>query len=307
MGKRHFLSIRDLSVDELRELLALALRMKRETHGQPLTGRTLALLFEKPSLRTRVSFDVAMRQLGGHTVYLGPREVGLGVREPVRDVARVLSQMVDAVAARVHDHAVLEELVRYADISVINALSAGEHPCQALADLLTLLEARGSLAGLTLAYVGDGNNVGASLAIASAMVGMNFRIASPSGYELPAAVRVVAREYARKIGTQIEYLVDPRDAVSGADAVYTDVWTSMGQEAEAAARREAFAAYQVDTALLNLAAPDVVLLHDLPAHRGEEVTDEAIEGPHSIVFQQAGNRLHAQKALLALLLGGESG
>jgi ornithine carbamoyltransferase len=299
--------MRDLSVTELRELLAFALRMKREGHGQPLAGRTLALLFEKPSLRTRVSFEVAMRQLGGHSIYLGPREVGLGIREPVKDVARVLSQMVDGISARVHDHAVLEELVAHAGIPVVNALSVGEHPCQALADLLTIQEQRGSLEGLRLAYVGDGNNVGASLALGSAMVGMHFRIASPKGYELPAEVIAAAGGYAASSGSKLEFLADPRDAVSGADVVYTDVWTSMGQEAEAAIRLEAFAGYQVDANLLKLAAPDAMIMHDLPAHRGEEITEDVLEGPHSVVFQQAGNRLHAQKALLVLVLGGESG
>lgn len=281
--------------------------MKQEGNQPELRGRNLALLFEKPSLRTRVSFEVAMQQLGGHAVYLGPREVGLGVREPVKDVARVLSQMVHAIAARVHDHAVLEELVAYADIPVINALSVGEHPCQALADLLTVLECRGSLKGLTLSYVGDGNNVGASLAIACAMTGMNFRIASPKGYELPAEVQAAAMRQANVSGSSLVFVQDPRVAVQDADVVYTDVWTSMGQEAEAAARREAFAGYKIDAELMKLANPEALVMHDLPAHRDEEITEEVLEGGQSVVFQQAGNRLHAQKALLLLLLGGESG
>lgn len=307
MRTRHLLSLRDLSIDELREVLALALRMKREGQGQPLAGKTLALVFEKPSLRTRVSFDVAMHQLGGHTVYLGPREVGLGVREPVRDVARVLSQMVDAVAARVHEPAVLDELAGFSTIPVINALSSGEHPCQALADLITIQEHRGDLEGLTLAYIGDGNNVGSALALGCAMTGVHFRIASPHGYELPADVLAIARTYGARTGARTETFVQPKEAATGADVVYTDVWTSMGQEAEAAARREAFAGFRVDNELLSVASADVLLMHDLPAHRGEEIAEEAIEGPHSVVFQQAGNRLHAQKALLVLLLGGESG
>ena len=270
-----------------------------------LAGKTLALLFEKPSLRTRVSFDVAIRELGGHCIYLSPPEVGLGSREPISDVARVLSRYVDGIAARTFEHETVEELARHATVPVINALSAAEHPCQALADLLTVREKKGALRGLTLAYVGDGDNVAASLALGCAMAGMRFRIASPEGYELPASVVAQARELARANGGSIELLRKPHEATAEADVVYTDVWASMGQEAERAERREAFAGYTVDGEVMSKAKRDAIFMHDLPAHRGEEVTAEVIDGAQSVVFDQAENRLHAQKAVLALVMGEE--
>lgn len=283
----------------------MALQTKSGQSVSVLGGKTLALLFEKPSLRTRVSFDVAMQQLGGHALYLSPAEVGLGEREPVADVARVLSRYVDAIAARTFKHETVEELARWADVPVINALSDGEHPCQALADLLTIYEKKDRWRGLVLAFVGDGNNVARSLMLGSAMVGMEFRIASPQGYCVSRALVDKAESLAAASGAAVVCVESPQEAVRGADVVYTDVWASMGQEKEQVERRRAFSGYQVNAELLALASPDAIVMHDLPAHRGEEIADEVIEGPQSVVFDQAENRLHAQKAVLALILGGE--
>ncbi len=270
-----------------------------------LAGRVLALVFEKPSLRTRVSFDVAMRQLGGDCIYLSPPEVGLGDRETPEDVARVLSRYVDCIAARTFEQKTVETLAEYADVPVINALSETEHPCQALADLLTVREHKGTLKGVTLAYVGDGNNVANSLALAGAMAGMNVNFASPNGYEVPREVLAQAEALATSTGAQIKQMNEPAEAATGADVVYTDVWASMGQESEASSRREAFTGYQVDARLMSLAKPDAIFMHDLPAHRSEEVAADVIDGKQSVVFDQAENRLHAQKAVLALLLADE--
>jgi ornithine carbamoyltransferase len=303
---RDLISIADFSPSELEHVLETAMALKDGGRKPILAGRTLALVFEKPSLRTRVSFDVAMKHLGGDCIYLSPPEVGLGERETPADVARVLSRYVACIAARTFAMETVTELARHADVPVINALSDGEHPCQALADLLTVREKKGRLRGVTLAYIGDGNNVANSLALAAAMAGMHFRIASPQGYELPADVLEKAQALSAASGGSAEQLRDPGDAASGVDVVYTDVWASMGQEHEAAARREEFAGYRVDAALMARAAPDAVFMHDLPAHRGEEVTDEVMDGPQSVVFDQAENRMHAQKAVLALLLGEES-
>jgi len=283
----------------------VALQTKNGQTVSILGGKTLALLFEKPSLRTRASFDVAMQQLGGHALYLSPAEVGLGEREPVADVARVLSRYVDAIAARTFKHETVEELARWADVPVINALSDGEHPCQALADLLTIYEKKDRWRGLVLAFVGDGNNVARSLMLGSAMVGMEFRIASPQGYCVSRALVDKAESLAAASGAAVVCVESPQEAVRGADVVYTDVWASMGQEKEQVERRRAFSGYQVNAELLALASPDAIVMHDLPAHRGEEIADEVIEGPQSVVFDQAENRLHAQKAVLALILGGE--
>ena len=279
-----------------------ALRLKDGQSAPVLRGKTLALVFEKPSLRTRVSFEVAMRHLGGDCLYLSPPEVGLGERETPADVARVLGRYVDVIAARTFKHDTVEELARYADVPVINALSDGEHPCQALADLLTIREKKGRWQGISLAFVGDGNNVARSLMLGAAMLGMDFRIASPRDYGVEPDVMAKAGALAAARGASVASLESPREAVRGADVVYTDVWASMGQEHEATQRLEAFAGYQVDGALMAEAAPDAIFMHDLPAHRGEEVAAEVIEGPQSVVFEQAENRLHAQKALLALIL-----
>ena len=278
--------------------------MKAQGWLSLLSGKTLALIFEKPSLRTRVSFELAMRQLGGQTIYLSSAEVGLGERESVPDVARVLSRYVDAIAARTFSQQTLEVLASYADVPVINALSDLEHPCQALADLLTIYEKKGELQGLTLAFIGDGNNVAHSLLLAASLTGMNFRIASPPGYRVQERVLHLAQGYAFGSGAEIFCAEESRVAVSGADVVYTDVWTSMGQEVEADQRRRVFASYQVNSELLSLAKDDAILMHPLPAHRGEEVAEGILESPHSVVFDQAENRLHLQKALLARMLGG---
>lgn len=306
---RDLISIGDLSPAELDLVLTTAIALKDAGREPILAGKTLALVFEKPSLRTRVSFDVAMRHLGGECIYLSPPEVGLGERETAPDVARVLSRYVDCIAARVFAPETLRELAEFAEVPVINALSdppEGEHPCQALADLQTVREKKGSLRGVTVAYVGDGNNVASSLALASGMSGMHFRIASPAGYELIERFVKEAEGLAAESGGSVAMTHDPREAVEGADVVYTDVWASMGQEKEAALRKEAFRGYCVDAEMMALAKPDAIFMHDLPAHRGEEVTDEVMDGPQSVVFEQAENRMHAQKAVLALLLGEES-
>jgi ornithine carbamoyltransferase len=302
---RHLMSVADLSPQDVQRVVDMALQMKNGRSVSILGGKTLALLFEKPSLRTRVSFDVAMQQLGGHALYLSPAEVGLGEREPVADVARVLSRYVDAIAARTFKHETVEELARWADVPVVNALSDGEHPCQALADLLTIYEKKGRWRGLVLSFVGDGNNVARSLMLGSAMVGMDFRIASPQGYRLSRPLVDRAESLAAASGATVVCVESPQEAVRGADVVYTDVWASMGQEKEQTERRQAFSGYQVNGELLALASPDAIVMHDLPAHRGEEIADEVIEGPQSVVFDQAENRLHVQKAVLALILGGE--
>jgi ornithine carbamoyltransferase len=305
---RDLISITDLSPAELDRVLSTAMALKDSGRQSLLAGKTLALVFEKPSLRTRVSFDVAMRHLGGHCLYLSPQEVGLGHREPAADVARVLSRYVDCIAARTFAPETVAELARWADVPVINALTdppLGEHPCQALADLLTVREKKGGLRGVTLAYIGDGNNVANSLALGAAMAGMHFRIASPGGYELIEPVARRAQDLAAQSRGSVKLTNNPSEAADGADVIYTDVWASMGQEQEAAARREAFAGYCVDTKMMSAARPDAIFMHDLPAHRGEEVTAEVIDGPQSAVFDQAENRMHAQKALLALVLGEE--
>ena len=308
MRGRDLLSIAELSADEVETILRTALSLKRDGGGtRALAGKTLALLFEKPSLRTRVSFDVAMQQLGGQAIYLNQAEVGLGQREPVADVARVLSRYVHVVAARVYEHATLVGLARHSSVPVINALSDEEHPCQALADLLTVLERHGSLRGVRLAFIGDGFNVAASLAAACALTGVSFAIASPDGYGLPQATLRMIEEMSKEHGARIDAYVAPEDAVRGADVVYTDVWASMGHEDSYTARKEAFTGYAVTTQLMSLANPGAIFMHDLPAHRGEEVMDDVIEGPQSVVFDQAENRLHAQKAILALLAGDDVG
>ena len=299
---RDFLSIADFSPDEIRLLLDAAVRLKARGRPELLTGRTLAMIFEKPSLRTRVSFQVAMQDLGGHAIYLSQEEVGLGVREPVKDIARVLSRYVDVIAARTYEHATVIELAEYADVPVINALSDEEHPCQALADLLTITEKFGDVRGVRIAYIGDGNNVLRSLLVCGAMLGARLTMATPEGYEPPGTVLEAAAVYAHESGGEVRLVRDPQEAADGADVIYTDVWTSMGQDAERGRRERDFARYQVDLALVARAAPHAVIMHDLPAHRGEEILDEVIESHQSVIFDQAENRLHAQRALLAMIL-----
>ncbi|MBC7318485.1 ornithine carbamoyltransferase [Candidatus Bipolaricaulota bacterium] len=305
--KRDFLSLLDWSTEELWELLELAAHLKREARAgvrqdHLLRGKTLAMIFQKPSLRTRVSFEVGMRQLGGHALYLGPEDIKLGQRETVEDVALNLSRYVDGIMARVFGHEVVEELARFATVPVINGLSDLLHPCQALADVLTIWEKKRRLEGLTLAFIGDGNNVANSLIEASAKFGIRFRIACPETHEPNA--RIVAE--ARALGAEVEILRDPKEAAKDADVIYTDVWTSMGQEAEAEVRRRKFQGYTVDLSLISQAKPDALVMHCLPAHYGEEITYEAARSKNSVIFDQAENRLHAQKALLVRLLGGRA-
>ena len=300
------MSAADLSADEIGVLFARATELKAEyrverRHARPpLERRTLAMLFQKPSLRTRVTFEAGMTQLGGHAIYL-TEGIVLGGRETVGDVARNLERFVDGIMARTGPHEVVLELAARASIPVINGLTIREHPCQALADLFTLHERFGSLRGVPLAFVGDGNNVYHSLALMGATLGMEVRLAHPAGYGPNERIVARARELAGAAGARLAFTDDPREAVEGAAVVYTDAWTSMGQEAEAEERRDAFARYQVNRDLLAV-APDAVVMHCLPAHRGEEITSDVMDGPRSIIFEQSENRLHAQKALLVELL-----
>jgi ornithine carbamoyltransferase len=305
---RDLLSVADLSRDEVGRLFDGAAELKREflaerRHAAPaLVGRTLAMLFQKPSLRTRVTFEAAMNQLGGHAIYL-TEDVVMGARESVRDVARNLERFVDAIVARTGPHEVVAELAAQASIPVINGLTLREHPCQALADLFTIRERFGELRGRTLAFVGDGNNVYHSLALLGTMLGMEVRLAHPADYGPNPRIVERAQEVAAANGGRLEFGRNPAQIVRGADVVYTDAWTSMGQEAETEARRDAFADYQVDDALLDAAGPQAVAMHCLPAHRGEEITSSVMDGPRSIIWDQSENRLHVQKALLVELLG----
>ena len=301
---KHFLSVADLSREHLFRLFTLAAdlkgRWKSGRRAAPLAGRSLALIFEKPSLRTRVTFEVGIVQLGGRAVYLSGNEIGLGTRETVPDVARNLSRWVDGIAARVFSHATVEGLAKHASIPVINALSDFEHPCQALADYFTLWERGVDLSAMKLAWIGDGNNVCHSLILMGALVGADMVVACPPGYEPdPGVVAQV-----RKLGGRLEITTDAKDAATGADVLYTDVWVSMGQEAEREKRREAFSRYQLSERLLGFAKPAALVMHCLPAHRGEEITDAVLDGPRSIVLDESENRLHAQKAVIFELLGG---
>lgn len=286
--------------------MEVALRLKtewRENGNAPvLRGKTLGMIFQKPSLRTRVSFEMAMKHLGGDAIMLGPQEIGLGVRESVPDVARVLSRYVQGIMARVFDHKDVLELAENSRVPVINGLSDDYHPCQALADMLTIREDFGSLQGLKLAFVGDGNNVAASVALACAHYGIEFSIATPEGYEMKAPIREQAYAIAERNGVGLEMHTRPQAAVADADVIYTDTWVSMGQEAEAAERVDEFNTFQVNTGLLRHANSKAIVMHCLPAHRGDEITDEVMDGTRSRVFEQAENRMHAQKAILAQLL-----
>ncbi len=299
---KHFLDLMQWSPRDLQGLLDLAIHLKTERRAggnRPvLGGKVLAMVFQKPSLRTRVSFEVGMLHLGGSAIMLGPQEIGLGKRESIADVARVLSGYADGIMARVFDHAHVLELADYASVPVINGLSDALHPCQALADVLTIYEQFGRLEGLKLAYIGDGNNVAASLLNASIQFGMSFAMATPEGYELP----VEMFEAARDAGTTVEASIHPQVAVEDADIVYTDTWVSMGQETEVAAREATFGSYQINYRLLRMANRDAIVMHCLPAHRGQEITDEVADGPQSVIFKQAENRLHAQKAVLVELM-----
>jgi len=300
-----FLAVSDLSPSEVQDLLDLAVRLKKEyfDRGNPplLKGKVLGMIFQKPSLRTRISFDMAMRHLGGDALYLSPSEIGLGQRESIADVARVLSGYVHALMARVFAHEHVLELAKWSSIPVVNGLSDYNHPCQAMADALTIQEKFGKKKGLNVAFVGDGNNVAVSLMHVSAKLGWNFTIASPQEYDLNPRAVEIAKETAEETGSRLKFLRDPHDAVKGAQVIYTDTWTSMGQEEETARREKVFPPYQVNARLVGEADKDVIVMHCLPAHRNHELTDDVADGPHSVIFPQAHNRLHAQKAILARL------
>ncbi len=304
MKGKDFLSITDLEPDEVSEMVRKASEMKIDGVPRLLEGRSVALIFEKPSLRTRVSFEVGVQQMGGNCIYLSRADIGLGIREPVIDVARVLDRLVDVIVARVFTHESLETLAEETTIPVINALSDLAHPCQALGDLLTMKEAKGHLEGLRVAYVGDGNNIASSLALGCASVGADFVIAAPGDYHVPSAAWEEARRRAYLKESLLEWVEDPKRAVDGADVVYTDVWISMGDERESDERRDVFSTFQVNEDLMGLADDQAVFMHDMPAHRGEEVSDDMLDHHSSVVFAQAENRLHAQNAIMAELLSG---
>ena len=304
---KDFIAIADYSPKELQEILDLAVQLKDEWKASGnaplLKGKVLAMVFQKPSLRTRVSFDMAMRHLGGDALYLSPNEIGLGKREAIADIARVLAGYVEAIMARVFDHQHVVELAQWSEVPVINGLSDYNHPCQAMADALTIQENFGNLKGLQVAYIGDGNNVAVSLMHICSKLGAHFTIASPEGYELPAAPVEAARQIASKTGATIKLIRDPQEAVQGSQVIYTDTWTSMGQEEETKQRERVFPPYQVNADLVAKASPEAIVMHCLPAHRGQEITNEVADGPHSALFPQAHNRLHAQKAILVRLMG----
>lgn len=304
---KDLLALYALSREEIMAILNLASELKgKQKQGIPhpvLAGKTLAMIFTKSSTRTRVSFEVAMHQLGGYPLFLSGQELQLGRGETIADTARVLSRYVDGIMIRTFAHSDVEELARYADVPVINGLTDLNHPCQILADFQTVLEHKGKLEGLKLAYVGDGNNISHSLLNGCAKVGMHISVATPKGYEPSGDIVGIARADAKASGVVVELTEDPREAVKDADVIYTDVWASMGQEAEHAERLKIFKHYQVSAELAKLAKPDYLFMHCLPAHRGEEVAAEVIDGPNSVVFDEAENRLHAQKAVLALTMG----
>src|SRR5687768_14635570 len=304
---KDFLAISDYSSEEIQDMLDLAVRLKKqyfEKGNKPIfKGKVLGMIFQKPSLRTRVSFDMAMRHCGGDALYLSPNEIGLGKRESIADIARVLAGYVQALMARTFDHEHVLELAKWSDIPVLNGLSDYNHPCQGMADAMTIQEKFGKAKGLNVAYVGDGNNVAVSLMHVCAKLGWNFTIANPEDYDLsPKAVKI-AEEIIKETGSVLTFVRDPHEAVKGAQVLYTDTWTSMGQEEESAKREQVFPPYQVNTQLVSEADKDVIVMHCLPAHRNHELTDDVADGPHSVIFPQAHNRLHAQKAILARLFG----
>jgi ornithine carbamoyltransferase len=302
---KHFLDISDHSSEELQDLIDLAIRLKKEHFSginPPLfKGKVLGMIFQKPSLRTRVSFDMAMRHMGGDALYLSPNEIGLGKRESIADISRVLSGYVEAVMARVFEHAHVLELAKWSSVPVINGLSDYSHPCQAMADALTIQEKFGKAKSLNIAFVGDGNNVAVSLMQISTKLGWNFSMANPKGYDIPSVTIETAKEVAAITGSKLAFLNDPHEAVKKAQVIYTDTWISMGQEEDAATREKVFPPFQVNTKLVGEADKNVIVMHCLPAHRNHELTDEIADGPHSVIFPQAHNRLHAQKAILARL------
>lgn len=303
--QKDFVSIKDLSVDEIDELFALSSRLKKEVkEGKEhhlLKDKTLAMIFEKPSLRTRVTFETGIFQLGGIGIYLGPKDIQLGKRESIPDAARNLSRWVDCIMVRTFAHRTVTELAENATVPVINALSDREHPCQILADFLTILEHKGKLKGLTITYIGDSNNVCNSIILFSSIYGLKLRIASPKGYEPDTSLLDEAQKI-KNTGFEIDIFNKPEPAVKETDVIYTDVWASMGQEEEKEERAQLFGNFQVNSALVSKAKKDVIVLHCLPAHRGEEITDEVLDGSHSVVLDEAENRLHTEKALLVKLL-----
>ncbi len=305
MKGKSLLTLHELTTEEILQILKAAESLKlRQQIGDPhplLKGKTLGMIFQKPSLRTRVSFETGMTQLGGHAIYLGPSDISLGQRETTEDIAIVLSQYVDLIMARVFEHAIVEELAQYATVPVINGLSDLSHPCQVLGDLLTIEEKKQRLSGLKLAFIGDGNNVANSLLFGGAKLGMHVSIATPPGYEVAASMFEQASADAAMTGSILQTTTDPVEAVQEADIIYTDVWASMGQESEAEERRQLFQQYQVNLDLLNKAKPDAIFMHCLPAHYGEEVSYEVAKDPRSVIYEQAQNRLHAQKAVMVLL------
>ncbi len=306
--KKDFIAITDYSTTELQSMLDLAVDLKKEWKAggnQPiLKNKVMSMIFQKPSLRTRVSFDMAMRHLGGDALYLSPSEIGLGKRESIADVARVISGYVDIIMARVFDHDHVVELAKWAEIPVINGLSDYNHPCQAMADALTIIENFGSMKDLNVTFIGDGNNVAVSLMNICVKLGANFTLSSPEGYDmLPSAIEI-GNNIANETGSRINFTRDPHEAVKNAHVIYTDTWTSMGQEEEAKKREAVFPPYQVNDALVHEASKDVIVLHCLPAHRNQEITDSVADGPHSRLFPQAHNRLHAQKTVIVNLLKG---
>jgi ornithine carbamoyltransferase len=305
---KHFLTLADFSQADLHRYLERAIKLKEATlagkRNRSLEGKILGLVFEKPSLRTRVTFEVGMRQLGGDSIYLSAQEVQLGVRESVADVARNLERWIDGIVLRTFRHEVAEELARHSSIPVINGLTDLVHPCQVFSDMLTVLEKKGRLEGLRVGYVGDGNNLASSWLLGAAIMGMELTVACPKGYEPDKGILSEAKKRAKESGAKLTITHVPEKAARNADVIYTDVWTSMGKEKEGARRRAAFKGFQVNGALVDAAGKDVLVMHCLPAHRGEEITDEVLDGPNSVVFDQAENRLHAQKVLLETLLGG---
>jgi len=306
-GQEHMLTLADYTPDEIHQVLSLALRLKDETkRGIPhplLAGKTLGMIFAKSSTRTRVSFDVGIYQLGGYGLFLGTQDIQLGRGETVHDTALVLSRYLDGIMIRTFEQQDVVDLARYGSIPVINGLTDMYHPCQVLADLMTVYEAKGTLKGLKLAFVGDGHNMAHSLMLGCAKAGMDAAVATPVDYTPDPVIATLAMAAANESGAKVTITTDPREAVKDADVIYTDVWASMGQEEEQQKRMKDFAPYQVDGALMALAKKDAVFLHCLPAHRGEEVTSDVIDGPQSLVFPEAENRLHAQKAVMALLMG----
>lgn len=305
--KKDLVSIKDLTTQDIEDIFELSDRLKKDKakFSKVLAGKTLALLFQKPSNRTRVSFEVGMYQLGGNSIYLGPNEINLGIRESIKDAAKTLSKYVDAIVLRTFEHKNILEMAKYSDKPVINGLSDFSHPCQALADVYTIREKLKNIQGKTLTYVGDGNNVCNSLLYTSAKVGMNMNVAVPKGYEPDKSVLEEARGFAKSKNASINLFNNATEAVEGADVIYTDVWASMGQEKEAEIRKKIFKEFQVNRNLIKLAKKNALIMHCLPAHRGEEISDEIIDSENSIVFEQAENRLHVQKAILIVLLKGD--